>query len=352
MKMKSFVAIWLALWLTILAWSFVMGDWSKPNTIDFGPAGTTVQDGIYYNDQNIDDAYIHLNTLKEGNYDSTPPAAPNTGETYVDSDDYIERIYDGTNWELFSMGAGAVANPGAFTAKNDEYIDYVVESAAYMGQPYMIWDGKTKTVAATITTATAVSGGAGDYFLYLTPTAGDSTFTLDWRSAADQAGMLLAGWLYWDGSEIENDSIGAVWNTVRQDISVTMNLTSNQIVNSNSYADISEVPVINIVCGPNSVLDITAVYGNSSMKAASGSYGQFGVQVDSDDYSMAILLGEDAGTYYDRPPSAGHLSGISCSLGAHTVTARMRSEGGSAYLRLYGNDQKSSGYMRVTERRR
>lgn len=74
--------------------------WSKPYTLDFGPTGDNVKQGVDKLEDNVDDIYTDLNKLKTCFIGTSAPTNPDTGQLWADSSTTPAtlKIYDGANW--------------------------------------------------------------------------------------------------------------------------------------------------------------------------------------------------------------------------------------------------------------
>jgi hypothetical protein len=74
--------------------------WSKPYTIDFGPTGDNIKQGVDKSEDDIDDIYANLNKLKNSFIGTSAPASPDTGQIWGDSNHTptLYKYYNGSIW--------------------------------------------------------------------------------------------------------------------------------------------------------------------------------------------------------------------------------------------------------------
>lgn len=104
MMNKIFRSVLISLFIGLVAvGSFPIqsyGAFSKPYTIDAGPTGDTVKEGVDKLEDNVDDIYVRLNSLKNAFISTTAPTSPDTGQIWGDSNyaPVIYKYYSGSVW--------------------------------------------------------------------------------------------------------------------------------------------------------------------------------------------------------------------------------------------------------------
>lgn len=75
-----------------------MADWNNPNPINTNPSGDTVYQGFVKTENNFNDVYDKLNTVKKLQTGTTAPSNPAVGELWFDENAKVIKRFDGTNW--------------------------------------------------------------------------------------------------------------------------------------------------------------------------------------------------------------------------------------------------------------
>jgi hypothetical protein len=74
--------------------------WTKPYTLDFGPTGDNIQQGVDKLENDVDDIYTNLNKLKNAFVGTSSPSNPDTGQIWGDSNHtpILFKHYNGSIW--------------------------------------------------------------------------------------------------------------------------------------------------------------------------------------------------------------------------------------------------------------